>query len=169
MLAIIGLVWWAIACEPGAGNDGDDTGEPAAEPIFPLDSVAGWHEGRPCGFTHEHELRYIRVVTNEAATTPYRELNADHRYAIGATLVKLEYEDENCTELLEYTAMRKMESGYSEFGNDWRWQRVAIDGTVLKDGEIKSCIDCHAHHCTWPECGYEDCGFDLTCGIEETK
>ncbi len=137
-----------------------------AEPIFPSD-LSGWKEGRACGFTHEHELRYIRVLVDAAAETPYKELSADHPYPVGATLVKLEYDDEACTKLLGYTAMRKEPAGYSAAGHDWRWQRVGVDRQVTEDGELKSCIHCHEHHCTEPQCGYAGCGYDLTCAQEE--
>lgn len=141
------------------------TPEAEPDPIFPED-VAEWKEGRPCAFTHEHDLRYIRVVTDEAADVPYQALDAAYPYPVGATLVKLEYDDEACTELIAYTAMQKQPAGYSEAGADWRWQRLDADRNVLEDGEISSCITCHQHHCTWPICGYEACGFDLTCGQE---
>jgi hypothetical protein len=160
LFASVGLL--AVACN-GAAIEPAPIDE--VEPIFP-ENVAEWKEGRPCGFTHEHDLRYIRVVVDEAARVPYQVLDAREPYAVGATLVKLEYDDENCTELIGYTAMRKEEPGYSELGHDWRWQRVDRDRTVTEDGELPVCITCHRHHCTWPMCGYADCGFDLTCGQE---
>lgn len=143
-------------------------GEPDAgpKPVFPTD-LSGWAERRPCAFTHEHELRYIRVVCDELADVPYQELSEDYPYAEGATIVKLEYDDENCTELLGYTAMQKQAAGYSDTGRDWRWQRVTVDREVVEDGELETCITCHRFHCTPPECGYEGCGYDLTCGEEE--
>jgi hypothetical protein len=145
---------------------GNQSAESLAEPVFPED-VADWQEGRACAFTHEHELRYIRVVVDEKAAAPYRELHADFPYEVGATLVKLEYDDENCSRLLGYTAMQKQEAGYSPEGNDWRWQRVDIDRQVTEDGTLPTCINCHYNHCTEPICGYDKCGFDLTCGLEE--
>jgi len=160
--------WWgslvalgvlgAIGCQP-------DDGASELTPVFPED-LSDWSEGRACMFTHEHELRYVRVLVDEAAEAPYRELSADFPYEVGATLVKLEYDDEACTELLGYTAIQKQPAGYSVKGNDWRWQRVTVDREVVEDGELDTCITCHDHHCTEPQCGYPDCGFDLTCGIE---
>lgn len=143
------------------------TDEPAAKPIFPED-LSGWAEVRECGFTHEHELRYIRVLVDEQAEVPYRELSPDYPYEVGATLVKLEYDDPLCETIIGYTAMKKQSPGYSSVGNDWRWQRLTADRRVVEDGgELMTCINCHEHHCTPPECGYPKCGFDLTCGKEE--
>lgn len=146
-------------------SDGDATLGP--EPVFPAD-LSAWAEARSCAHSHEHELRYIRVLVDAAAKVPYEKLNADHPYPVGATLVKLEYDDSDCTQLLGYTAMQKRASGAYATGNDWRWQRVNNQRRVTEDGALSTCIGCHSHHCTEPACGYVGCGFDLTCGEEET-
>lgn len=153
---------WAVGWAPACGSEAPS--EPT--PVFPED-LSTWHEGRPCGFTHEHELRYIRVLVDAAAEAPYRELSSDFPYSVGATLVKLEYDDEDCQTLIGYTAMQKREAGYSKLGNDWQWQRVTVNREVVEDGELRACIGCHTHHCTFPQCGYDRCGYDLTCGLEE--
>lgn len=139
---------------------------PAPEAVFPAD-LSGWAEARTCTHSHEHELRYIRVLVDAAAKAPYEQLNAEHPYPVGATLVKLEYDDADCTQLLGYTAMQKQAAGAYPTGNDWRWQRLTSDRRVIEDGALSSCISCHTHHCTQPTCGHADCGFDLTCGKEE--
>lgn len=167
MAQVLACACAASSCGPGGDEMTTTDGGPLldAEPVFPPD-ISGWAEGRPCGFTHEHELRYVRVLVDAASEDPYRELTADHPYPVGATLVKLEYDDEDCTELIGYTAMQKQEAGYSEVGHDWRWQRVTAEREVVEDGELETCITCHEHHCTEPQCGYPDCGFDLTCAQE---
>lgn len=116
--------------------------------------------------SHEHELRYIRVLVDDAAAVPYRELDAEHPYDVGATLLKLEYDDADCTSLVGYTAVQKQPPGYSLHGHDWRWQRVDVDRNVVEDGELPVCITCHNHHCTPALCGNPGCGYDLTCGVE---
>ena len=140
--------------------------ETEPEPVFPAD-LSGWTEGRACGFSHEHDLRYIRVLVNDKAREPYKALDAAVPYPVGAALVKLEYDDEDCGTVVAYTAMEKQLAGYSAPGHDWRWQRLTADRKVLDDGEVKTCITCHEHHCTEPQCGYADCGFDLTCAQED--
>ncbi len=96
MLAPLQLL--AFAALPGAcgaeTSSSADTGvttkhDAGVEPIFPED-LSGWTEARPCGFTHEHELRYIRVLVDPAAKAPYRILDESLPYEVGATLVKLE-------------------------------------------------------------------------------
>jgi hypothetical protein len=143
----------------------ENVADAGPQPIFP-ENVADWQEGRACMFSHEHELRTIRVVTDEAAAVPYQALDAQNPYPVGATLVKLEFDDENCKELLGYTAMQKLPRGGTEVGSDWRWQRVDVERNVVEDGLLPRCVSCHEQHCTWPICGYERCGFDLTCGTE---
>ena len=121
--------------------------------------------------SHEHELRYIRVVVNAAAADNYARLangaTPDAAYPVGAMLVKLEYDSAGCeNDLLGYTAMEKLMPGANPAGHDWRWQRVDAERNVLQDGAPTTCLGCHRHHCQEPECGYPHCGFDLTCGIE---
>ena len=116
--AISLFVWTGCGPEP----EPEPEPEPVIEPVF--GDVSGWSEERDCRFTHEHELRYIRVVADPGAREPYRALDPSTPYPVGATLVKLEYDDENCTQLTGYTAMQKQEPGFSATGNDWRWQRA---------------------------------------------
>lgn len=161
---VLASCWIALSACTGGSQQGPEH-DAGPEPVFGED-VEAWTEGRTCGFTHEHDLRYIRVMVDEAADVPYQALEQNYPYPVGATLVKLEYDDEDCTELVGFTAMKKRAAGYSALGNDWQWQRLDAERNVLEDGEIRTCITCHQHHCTWPICGYEDCGFDLTCGQE---
>jgi hypothetical protein len=149
------VLWTACTAEPAA----------APEPVFAA-SVASWQQGRACMLSHEHELRYVRVVVDAAAAIPYAMLAPEHPYPVGATLVKLEYDDPGCTALLGYTAMQKQAAGSAPLANDWRWQRVDAKRRVLEDGAPNSCVNCHRHHCEEPECGFPKCGFDLTCGLE---
>ncbi len=44
--------------------------------------------------------------------------------------------------LVALTVMYKA-SGYDPANNDWFWARYAPNGTVLAEGKIKGCIDCH--------------------------
>jgi len=44
--------------------------------------------------------------------------------------------------LVALTVMYK-EAGYDSEHNDWFWARYSPNGTVLAEGKIKGCIDCH--------------------------
>ena len=115
---------------------------------------------RDCRPSHEHELRYIRVFASPSAQESYAALSDATPYPVGAALVKLEYEDELCAELIEYTSMQKLEPGDNPVGGDWLWQRVSTEREVVENGAPWRCINCHTHHCAPPY------GYDLTCAEE---
>jgi hypothetical protein len=143
-------------------NPAQDDPEPDAgpPPAFPADFAEHYLEMRDCRFSHEHDLRSIRVLASETAQDSYARLTPDAPYPPGATLVKLEYDDELCTELLGYTVMHKLAPGENPAGYDWLWQRVGPDRQVLEQGATWTCVNCHTYHCAPPY------GYDLTCAEE---
>jgi hypothetical protein len=134
--------------------------EPLPAAIFPLDFEAHYAEMRSCRHSHEHELRFIRVFASESAATPYATLSAEAPYPPGAILVKAEYDDGLCEEVLGFTAMQKLVEGENPDGGDWRWQKLDADLELLEDGAPLRCVSCHAQHCAPPH------GFDLSCAEE---
>lgn len=164
LLPVVLLLVTALGCnggEPARSDGGDaapvDAGPP---PGFPEDVEQQYTEMRDCRGSHEHELRYIRVFASEGAREPYAALSPDVPYPVGANLVKLEYDDEACTQLLGYTEMLKLPKGENPAGGDWLWQRLDADRTVIETGAPWRCINCHTFHCAPPY------GFDLTCAEE---
>ena len=147
----------ALALLPAAcgGEEG-----PSAQPVFPENPELAWREIRDCRHSHEHELRFIRVFASPTAEDSYLALSPDVPYPVGATLVKLEYDDPGYTELLGYTALQKQEPGVQPAGGDWLWQRVNADREVEEEGAMLRCVNCHAVHCEPPH------GYDLTCAEE---
>ena len=170
------LAFWltfGVACDPDseappdaavdAGTDaGLDGGErdPRFIPVFPEDFEASYIEMRDCRHSHEHELRYIRVLASPTAREPYAALTPEVPYPVGATLVKLEYDDEGCETVVGYTAMRKQPEGTVPAGKDWMWQKLTVDREVTEGGAPRVCIDCHREHCAPPN------GYDLSCAEE---
>lgn len=134
--------------------------ESGPEPLFPADADTAWNELRDCRHSHEHELRFIRVFASPDAEAPYLALSPDMPYPVGARLVKFEYDDANCTDLLGYTALEKLPAGVAPAGGDWLWQRVGPNRKVLEEGAMPRCINCHQDHCEPPN------GYDLTCAEE---
>lgn len=153
----------AAGCS-GPGNDDEhaDAGPPDAgpAPVFPSNIERTYQEMRDCRQSHEHELHYIRVLASPSAQAPYTALSPDMPYPVGATLVKVEYDDEDCSERVLYTAYRKLALGENPIGNDWLWQRVSPEREVLEQGAPWRCINCHSYHCAPPN------GYDLTCAEE---
>lgn len=147
---------------------------PGSIEVLVPEDLTGWTEMRDCRFTHEHELRYIRVLADDLAVEPYAALSPEKPYPVGARMVKIEYFDKDCTELLGMTAYRKEPPGYWPEGHDWRWQNLDAERHVIEDGKVIRCVTCHEGHCTPKEqarpgrayCDYPNCGYDLTCGEE---
>jgi hypothetical protein len=131
-----------------------------AQPVFPENPDLVWREIRDCRHSHEHELRFIRVFASPTAEDSYLALSPEVPYPVGATLVKLEYDDPNCTTLLGYTALQKLAPGEQPEGGDWMWQRVNAGHEVEEEGAMTRCVNCHAVHCEPPY------GYDLTCAEE---
>ena len=142
----------------GAGCDPE--GPEGPEPVFPADAEIAWTEIRDCRHSHEHELRFIRVFASPEAEAPYLALSPEVPYPVGAKLVKLEYDDANCTQLLGFTALEKQPPGSLPAGGDWLWQRVSPKREVMEEGAMFRCINCHQEHCEPPH------GYDLTCAEE---
>ena len=141
-----------------AGCADDDASEPTRpDPIFPADFGATWQEARTCRFSHDHELRSIRVFADADAFVPYTEWSEP--YPVGATIVKIEYEDDQCQKIQGYSAMQKLEEGAAPEGYDWIWQKLDAAQRVETGSDIPArCIDCHEYHCRAPY------GFDFACG-----
>ncbi len=139
------------------------TGEVEAPPtaaIFPVEAPTTWREVRDCRHSHEHELNHIRVLADDAAYDPYLLWNAP--FPVGATLLKLEYDDAACSHLIRYTAMKKLAKGSDLARGDWQWQAASPSLIVEEHAKVSQCVGCHKVHCR------EDnkTGFDLTCAEE---
>ena len=73
-------------------------------------------------------------------------------------MLKAEHDDQECTDLVAITAMRR-EAGFDPESADWHWQRANADGTVIEDGKLAECSSCHS------DCGIPPDGFDWTCAV----
>lgn len=133
--------------------------DPAPGP-FPADYERTWSEARErCTLSHDHELRYIRVFANDAALGPYSRQDAP--YPPGAALLKAEYDDPDCSELLSFVLMEKLAPGTTPPDeHDWTWRRFDAQRREIVDRRAipSTCIDCHAWHCEEPPYGW-----DYTC------
>lgn len=150
----------SVGCNSDDTSGPDPDAGPPLVPVFPEDFEARYTEMRDCRLSHEHELRFIRVLVSPSAEAPYAALSPDMPYPVGAILVKPEYDEPDCTVPLSYTAIAKLEPGANPDGGDWRWQRVDLDHQVVEDGAPERCVTCHTQHCAPPY------GYDLTCAEE---
>lgn len=131
-LLVLALAAW--------GCGGDDP-----EPVDPFFDVAAvrstWPEVRDCRLSIEHDAVNITVHTDSASETAYVE--GVYPFAEGTIIVKAEHDDSACTELLGFTAMRKLAPGAAPEAGDWAWQRTDADGNVLESGSLLRCVGCH--------------------------
>lgn len=140
----------------------EDPGPAAPTPLIPAGVENSWQEARKCRTSHEHWLHSVRVVVNPPAWLPYTTWlpldPANLPFPVGSVVVKPEYDDQFCENLIGYTVMRKEPAGYWPAANDWHWQRLDAKRKVLEDGKLaKSCASCHQSHCDPPA------GYDFTC------
>jgi hypothetical protein len=130
----------------------DDGGQPQEPPFFDIATVKSWPEVRNCRFSIEHNGVYIQVFASPGDETAYT--SGMYPLPEGTVLVKAEHDDDACTELLQYTAMRKLAAGAATGDGDWEWQSVDGSGRVLESGSLPECVSCH-RSCTE--------GRDFTC------
>lgn len=149
--AAVAAVALLVGC-PGPEDDGP----------FPVDFETEWTEARTsCTLSHDHELTYVRVFADPLALAPYTE--RVEPYPTGARILKVEYLDEDCTEIIDYVMMERLENGAAPADLDWRWLRFDVDRNLVTDRrtEPERCIDCHTCHCGEPPYGWE-----LTCSLD---
>lgn len=140
-LAFLSLL--TVACGP------ESNPTPSPTSLVPTDYDGRFTEVRNCRNTIEHTMTVgsssvsnIRVVINPEAASAYR-MNAA-TLPVGTLVIKEEFSDASCSRLISWTVMRKEPAGYDPTHGDWRWQRVrASDRSVLEDGRVTRCINCH--------------------------
>jgi hypothetical protein len=131
---------------------------PSRAPVaaFPADYAASYEEVRSCRKSADHELDFVRVLTDPSALGPY--LDRTSAFPDGAVVLKEQYaaDDASCSGSIEaWTVMRKNTAATARSG--WDWQRVASDRSVV-EADTGSCQGCHAG-CT----GAGQLGYDFTC------
>lgn len=133
-----------------SGCDAADPGQAdAGRPVFADDWASTYVELRGCRLSIEHELEYIRVLADPAAAAQFGACldaeagpGCDPPFAEGAVLLKAQYRDDDCADLLGFTAVRR-EAAAPAAGGGWRWQSVDPDGAVTLDGAPPTCVGCH--------------------------
>jgi hypothetical protein len=78
---------------------------------------------------------FIRTFVNDKGLTPGTD-----GYAYGSLIVKQNFTPD--TTLAKLTVMYKVK-GYDPENGDWFYAVYGPDGTLEKEGKIRSCIQCH--------------------------
>jgi hypothetical protein len=121
-----------VACE-SEGSAGGAAG------LVTAADLAAWPEVRDCRNSIEHDSNHIRVLASPATKDAYLGTGA---FPSGSIVVKPEYADAACTDLVRVTVMRRGE-GFDATGG-WEWQELAPDLTVVETGALARCWSCHA-------------------------
>jgi hypothetical protein len=135
-----GLLFVAVLLSACAEVD-----SPLAKVVIPADYRTAFVPVRRCGPGNEHGL--ISVVVRVRAEQAALYDTGPFPYPQGSLVVKEEYRDSQCTDLMGYTAMRKEAAGYFPSAGDWQWFSLDPYGVVLKDGKQESCSHCHVQMC----------------------
>jgi hypothetical protein len=130
--------------------------ESETEPLFPEDYAAEWTMVHDCRRSIEHDLTFVRIWADPTSVDTYTSREGE--LPEGSTLLKEEFGDAECSDLIGWTVMMR-EAGFAPAAGDWRWQRVRDDRFVTSDGSLPECFLCHEH------CGQPPDGFDWTCVI----
>lgn len=131
----------ALAALSAAGCPDEPPG-PNAQPLLPADYQTSYPIVRSCRTSVEHDLRFI-VIRALAGTEQQYETGPFPR-APGTLIIKEEFSDRACADLVGWTLMQKQPEGYAASYGDWRWQRLDAGKQVLDDGLIPRCAGCHA-------------------------
>ncbi len=148
------------ACSPAP------TPPASIEPLWPADYAASYTQVRPCRRSIDHDLGYVTIHANPSSNEAYAKRDAP--FPVGSTILKVEYDDEECTTLRGFTVMLREPAGYDPGFGDWHWQKADAARTVFLDGKrsmppanpptaIDRCARCH------DDCGKAPDGFDGTC------
>lgn len=128
------------------------------DPIFPEDYRGFYTMVRDCRRSIEHDLVFVQVWADPTSVDAY--VTREGSFPDGSLIVKEEFRDEACSDMVGWAVMRR-EVGYAPEAGDWHWQEVADDRTVVLDGHLVDCFLCHE------DCGRPPEGFDWTCAVEE--
>jgi hypothetical protein len=153
---------FAIALVAGpllAGGCGDDesTDPPppgSMEPFFPADFEDVYVMVRDCRTSTTHP-NSIAVWVDPVGAQDY--LDERNPLPVGTVVVKVVHVDDDCGNVRQFDVMKKGPEGTAPTANDWIWQEVSPDRTVLSERtDNPSCISCHLgcsgrdYQCTEP-------------------
>ena len=142
--ALLGAITLMLAGCPPPAPSGD-----AGVPFFPADYATSFNEVRNCRRSPDHDLSYVRVLASPEAESTYTTRVGE--FAEGAVLVKPEYADDLCRDLVGITTMRFT-------AGSWEFQETDVMGRVISTDTLR-CIGCHAG------CGVPPDGYMGTCAV----
>jgi len=109
--------------------------------LLPPDYQTSFQVARTCRLNVGHGSKYMVVYTNAVAEAAY--LAGTSPLPQGSTIVAVESDKADCTDLTGYSLMFKDKVGYNPAAGDWHWQQLDDLRDVLQDGRLQTCISCH--------------------------
>jgi hypothetical protein len=141
MMPTLGRLVFALAPLLVAGCPHDPPDPLPGQPLLPADYLANYPVVRNCRASVEHDLHFI-VIRALAGTEQQYETGPFPR-APGTLIIKEEFSDRGCTDLVGWTLMLKQPEGEAPNSGDWRWQRLDASKQVTDDLGLR-CAACHA-------------------------
>jgi hypothetical protein len=135
------LRWLVLTALLAAGCEDEAPPAPAPQALLPADYLTTHPVVRGCRTSVEHDLRFI--VIRAPAGTEQRYETGPFPHPAGTLLIKEEFSDRACTDLLGWTLMYKEPAGYDPDLGDWHWQRLDASKQVIQDGHVPRCVSCH--------------------------
>jgi hypothetical protein len=132
LLSTLGLM--GLACS----DSGSDEAESA---LFPEDFAQSYVKVHDCRRSIEHDLSQVEVYADPTSADRY--LEGSYPFAAGSVVVKVEYADDDCTELLGYTAMQRAREGEPSAMEGWFWQHLDKNRKSLH-ADPNKCVACHS-------------------------
>ena len=128
-------------------GDDDDTTPVAPEPSLdgevPADYESNYNlvtDAR--SLSESHQGMWVEIFVNDTGMTVWDA--GTGTFPAGTIIVKENYADETAEDVMAWTIMEKVASGYDPDHNDWHWVKVTADGTVAANGIEDGCIGCHS-------------------------
>lgn len=115
--------------------------EDASPSLVPETFPEGFVEVRDCRFSVEHNAVHIRILAPTDVAQVY--LDGQYPFAAGDLVVKQEFRDSACTELVGMTAMQRRSAQDPMSGGDWSWQRLDEAAVPIGPEDARTCSGCH--------------------------
>ena len=109
--------------------------------VLPDDYRTAFVEVRGCRSSSDHDLNNILVRVHANLKTIYE--SGPYPFPQGALVVKEEFRDLQCTDLIAYSVMRKEAANAQPANGDWTFLKLDPRRRVIQQNEPR-CTSCHA-------------------------
>ncbi|HRI64440.1 MAG TPA: cytochrome P460 family protein [Polyangium sp.] len=108
--------------------------------FFPQEYETSMTQLGACRVSSTHSDPYFKLYITKTSADAF---NAQMPLPEGTVLVKVQYDDKECSDFSRWTTMKKREAGFDPNNSDWEWQNVDGEGQIAETGKIEYCATCH--------------------------